>query len=69
VVAAAPLLFTPGKVWAYSNSGYMVLGAVYLSITDLARWDQALRRGEVLSAESREHWWTPAKLDGGVNQS
>jgi D-alanyl-D-alanine carboxypeptidase len=133
VVAAAPLLFTPGTDWAYSNSGYMVLGAMvnelvgvhwgeflaervfakagmataqavseskiipnraraykladgeyanqrvtpftfmatgdgalYLSITDLVRWDQALRKGEILSAESRELWWTPATLDDGT---
>ena len=132
-VAAAPLLFPPGTEWAYSNSGYMVLGAMvnelagvhwgeflkervfakagmssaqavsatkiipnrarayrlvdgeyvnqritpftfvasgdgalYLSITDLVRWDQALRRGEILSAESRELWWTPARLDDGT---
>ena len=133
VVAAVPLLFTPGTDWAYSNSGYMVLGAMvnevagvhwgeflaervfakagmataqaaseskiipnrarayklvgkeyanqrvtpftfmatgdgalYLSITDLVRWDQALRREEILSADSLELWWTRARLDDGT---
>jgi CubicO group peptidase (beta-lactamase class C family) len=132
-IAAAPLEFEPGSEWSYSNSGYLVLGAIvshvtgahwgeylknrvfepagmetaqviseadivphrasgyrledgelknqewvspsflstgdgalYVSILDLARWDQALRRGAVLSPDSRRAMWTPTRLADGA---
>ena len=40
-------------------------GALYFSIMDLAHWDQALRRGEVLSSDSYEQWWQGARLTDG----
>jgi CubicO group peptidase (beta-lactamase class C family) len=126
-----PLEFAPGSRWHYTNSGYMLLGAIlekvtgrpyadvvadwifrplgmkdtrydseapilpgrangyrktpdgvinapYLSMTqpfaagglvstvdDLARWQSALDRGEILSAESRRRMWTPVVLPDG----
>lgn len=126
-----PLEFAPGSNWNYSNSGYVLLGAViekvsgksyeayveeellaplglartryghqeelapgrvngyqkgrdgwqnapYLSLSqpyaagslmstvdDLARWAEALERGEVVSAAWRDRMFTPAVLAGG----
>jgi len=129
--ANEPLEFAPGTRWHYTNSGYILLGAIlekvtgrpyaeivadwifqplgmkdtrygsetpiipgradgyrktpdgvinapYLSMTqpfsagalvstvdDLARWQAALDRGEILSAESRRRMWTPVVLPDG----
>ena len=40
-------------------------GALYFSILDVVRWDQALRTGQVLTEESRRAMWTPAVLSDG----
>lgn len=127
-----PIEFAPGSQWSYSNSGYLVLGALihnvtgkfygdflqerifgplgmgstriiseadivpdraagyrlengvlknqewvapsvnttadgslYLTVLDLARWDIALSREELLKRPSLAQMWTPARLANG----
>jgi CubicO group peptidase (beta-lactamase class C family) len=131
--AERPVVFDPGTAWSYSNTGYMVLGALvsrltgahwseflrervflpagmetarviseaeivphrsagyrleegrllnqewvsptmlstgdgalYFSILDLVKWDQALHTDAVLSAESRHAMWQPTRLSDGT---
>ena len=127
-----PIEFAPGSQWSYSNSGYLVLGALirsitgkfygdflqekifgplgmestriiseadivpnraagyrlekgvlknqewvapsvnttadgslYLTVLDLAKWDIALSREEILKRPSFAQMWTPARLENG----
>ena len=39
-------------------------GGVYSSIVDLAKWDRAMRRHTLVSAEAQRLAWTPATLQG-----
>jgi len=41
-------------------------GAMVTSLSDLVRWDEALRKGRILSVESRGQMWTPTKLTDGT---
>jgi len=41
-IAAAPPDFAPGAAWAYSNSGYMLLGAIIAKVTGHA-WSDVVR--------------------------
>jgi CubicO group peptidase (beta-lactamase class C family) len=50
--SALPLLFAPGTDCKYSNSGYIILGAVLESIT-----------GQVYSYYVKEHIFTPLGMD------
>jgi D-alanyl-D-alanine carboxypeptidase len=40
-------------------------GALYLTVLDLVRWDEALHAGSILSGESQNLMWTPARLSDG----
>ena len=68
----------PGRADGYRKTPDGVINAPYLSMTqpfsagalvstvdDLARWQAALDRGEILSAESRRRMWTPVVLPDG----
>lgn len=72
----APIV--PGRVEGYRETPDGVINAPYVSMTqpfsagalestvdDLAKWQSALDRGEVLSAESRRRMWTPVVLPDG----
>ncbi len=131
LISAAPLEFTPGDQWRYSNSGYFILGlivekvagtdydtflashifsplgmnatrldslseiftkraagyswtggkflnaehvsptqpfsagALVASLSDLLRWDAALRSDKLLKPESLQQMWTRARLNDG----
>jgi D-alanyl-D-alanine carboxypeptidase len=51
IVASHPLTSTPGTSWAYSNSGYVVLGRIVERVT-----------GEPLAKYEREHIFAPAGM-------
>ena len=68
----------PGRAQGYRQTPDGVINAPYLSMTqpfsagglvstvdDLARWQSALDRGEILSPESRRRMWTPVVLPDG----
>jgi CubicO group peptidase (beta-lactamase class C family) len=40
-------------------------GSLYFNIVDLAKWDAALYTDQLLTKDSREQMWTPAKLNSG----
>ena len=44
-------------------------GGIYSSAADLAKWDHALERHTLVSAEAQRLAWTPATLDGGQKTS
>jgi D-alanyl-D-alanine carboxypeptidase len=48
------------------NSALRPSGAFRSTVLDLARWDAALYRDDVLTRASREAMWTPAKLTDGT---
>ena len=50
-IADAPLLFTPGTKWAYSNEGYIVLGAIVERLSGTSFEDYL-----------RAHVWGPAGM-------
>src|SRR5581483_3195697 len=41
-------------------------GAMVTTLPDLVRWDEALRTGRILSAQSRAQMWTPTTLPDGT---
>jgi CubicO group peptidase (beta-lactamase class C family) len=41
-------------------------GGIYSSASDLAKWDGALRRNTIVSADAQRLAWTPPTLAGGV---
>ncbi|MGA7436568.1 MAG: serine hydrolase domain-containing protein [Luteibacter sp.] len=45
-ISKAPPDFPPGTDWRYSNSGYMLLGAILEKVTGKP-WDEALREGTI----------------------
>lgn len=40
-------------------------GALYLTVLDLARWDEVLKAGKILSEDSQRLMWTPTRLSDG----
>ena len=73
----APII--PGRVEGYQRTPGGIVNAPYLSMTqpysagalvstvdDLARWQAALDRDGLLSAESRRRMWTPVTLPDGT---
>ena len=72
-----PWLVVPQRAtgYVYTNGGYVVrdndltdlfaAGAIVSTVSDLAKWDGALLDGTLLSASSRQAWWTAARLNRG----
>ncbi|HEY7418671.1 MAG TPA: serine hydrolase domain-containing protein, partial [Ktedonobacteraceae bacterium] len=51
IIREQPLLFTPGTQYSYSNSGFVVLGAIIQELSGLPYWDYM-----------RQHVFSPAKM-------
>lgn len=76
--AAGQPAHVPGRAYGYtldasgvrrtdqsSTSATLGDGGIYSSVADLARWDRALARHTLVSAESQRLAWTPPPLPGG----
>lgn len=73
------MLYPPGLATGYKTNGTVVTpntqhrpwiqmggaGGVVSSITDLAKWDMAMTRGELLTPASYKQMWTPVMLNNG----
>ncbi len=44
-------------------------GALYLSLLDMIRWEEALAGGKLLSKQAYDSMWTPVKLSSGKDHS
>ena len=51
--------------WVSPSMNTTADGSLYLTITDLAKWDAALRMGKLLKPASLRLMWTPVKLNDG----
>lgn len=52
----------------YDLTDIFSAGAIVSTVVDLAKWDAALNDDKLLTASSKEQWWTPAKLNSGKVQ-
>ncbi len=53
----------------YDLTDIFSAGAIISTVPDMARWDAALNGDKLLSAASKEQWWSPAKLNNGKIQN
>ncbi len=51
--------------WVSPSLNTTADGALYLSLMDMIRWEEALAGGKILSRQSYEQMWTPVKLNSG----
>src|SRR4051812_24920278 len=52
--------------WVSPSLNTTADGALYYNLNDLARWDDALDRGALISAASYREMWTPVSLTSGA---
>jgi len=50
----------------YDLTDVFAAGALMSTVGDLAKWNNSLDSGTVLSAETRQQMWTPAQLNNGT---
>lgn len=55
--------------WVAPSVNTTADGSLYFTIEDMTKWDEALDKQMLLTAESFEQMWTPAKLNGGDEAS
>jgi D-alanyl-D-alanine carboxypeptidase len=51
--------------WVSPSLNTTADGALYLTVHDMMKWDEALRSGKVLKKASLDEMWTPIKLNSG----
>ena len=51
--------------WVSPSLNTTADGALYLSVYDMMKWDDALRGGKILKKASFDEMWAPIKLNGG----
>lgn len=51
--------------WVAPSLNTLADGALYLTVVDLCKWDQALYGEGLLRRASLQAWWTPARLADG----
>jgi len=51
--------------WVSPSLNTTADGALYLTVHDMMKWDEALRSGKILKKASLDEMWTPIKLNSG----
>lgn len=49
----------------YDLTDLFAAGSIVSTVSDLAKWDEALISGDLLNESSKQIWWTPAHLNDG----
>ncbi|MFL6590158.1 MAG: serine hydrolase [Chthoniobacterales bacterium] len=57
------------QTWVSPSLNRTADGSLYLTIEDMAKWDEALDKGMLLSSAGYEQMWTPARLNDGSTTS
>ncbi|GHO58464.1 serine hydrolase [Ktedonobacter robiniae] len=58
IVKQQPLQSTPGTVWSYSNSGYVVLGAIVAKVSEMDYYDYIHQRVFAAAGMSKSRFYT-----------
>ena len=51
--------------WVSPSVNNTADGSLYFTVEDLAKWDEALETGKLISGASYEQMWTPVRLNNG----
>lgn len=64
---AAGYVYDQGKYYNrdYDLTDLFSAGTIVSTVSDLAKWDEALMNGNLLAESSKKLWWTPAHLNDG----
>ena len=64
---AAGYMYDHGKYYNrdYDITDLFSAGTIVSTVSDLAKWDEALLNSRLLSQSSMKLWWTPARLNDG----
>jgi D-alanyl-D-alanine carboxypeptidase len=62
MIVGEPLQFQPGSRFGYSNSGYVVLGAVIEAVSGQTNYDYVRTRVFAPTAMTRTGWYTPGQM-------
>ena len=54
------------QTWVAPSLNTTADGALYLTVLDMIKWDEALSSGKLLKKESYEQMWSPVKLNNGT---
>lgn len=54
------------QTWVAPSLNTTADGALYLTVLDMIKWDEALLAGKLLKKESYEQMWSPVKLNNGT---
>ena len=55
--------------WVAPSLNTVAEGSLYFSVLDLAKWDAALYREDLLSKDSKKQMWSPVRLNDGSTAS
>ena len=53
------------QTWVAPSLNTTADGALYLTVLDMIKWDEALRSGKLLKKSSYDEMWSPVKLNDG----
>jgi CubicO group peptidase (beta-lactamase class C family) len=61
-ITSAPLLFTPGSAYSYSNSGFVVLGAIVAQVSAQHYWDYMRQNIFAAAGMTQTDFYTTAQV-------